>query len=172
MPNCPRCLKYFSSERGITFHLSQPHCTCHDNNYAFNLKVPCLPANVPVEDLDLVGIASPTRSPSLDSLDFDLPALPEANKANVQIEDAPLFPEAQDWIMEYFEGVSATYDRGETFLSQFYKDQHLEQRHSNPYYLFVSLKDWMEVNFLSKTRLSMALIDEYLSMDVVCGLGI
>ena len=154
------------------FHLLQPCCACHDNNHAFNLEVPCLPANVPVEELDLAGIASPTHSLSLDSLDFDLPALPEANEADVQIEDTPLFPEAWDWVMEYFEGMSTTYGRGEIFLSQFHKDQHSEQQCSNPYHPFTSSKDWMEVNFHSKTRLSMALIDEYLSMDVVCGLGI
>ncbi|KAH0839464.1 hypothetical protein J3R83DRAFT_271 [Lanmaoa asiatica] len=177
MPNCPRCLKYFSSERGVTFHLLQPRCACYNNNYIFSLEVPRLPTNVPVEDLDLAGIASPTRSPSPDPLDFDLPyepldaALPNANEANVQIGDAPLFPDARDWVTDYFEGASATYGMGETFLSQFHKDQYSEQQRSNPYYPFASSKDWMEVNFLSKSRLSMALIDEYLSMDMVRGLA-
>jgi hypothetical protein len=158
-------------------HLSQPRCACHDNNYAFGLEVPRLPTNVPVEDLDLAGIASPMLSPSPGPLDFDFPykplaALPEYNEANVGIGGTPLFPEARDWVMDYFEGTSATYGAGETFLSQFDKDQYLKQRRSNPYYPFTSSKDWMEAKFLLKSRLSMALIDEYLSMDVVHGLGI
>ena len=174
MPNCPRCLKYFSSEQGVVFHLSQPRCACHDNNYAFGLEVPRLSANIPVEDLDLAGIASPTLSPSPSPPDFDLPyePLPEDNIANVGIGGASVFPEAWDWVTDYFKGTSATYGAGETLLLRFNKDQYSEQRHSNPYYPFASSKDWMEANFLSKSRLSMALIDEYLSMDVVRGLGI
>ena len=131
-----------------------------------------------MKDLDLAGIASPTLSPSPGPPDFDLPlayeplaTLPEDNITDVGIGGASLFPEAQDWVMDYFEGASATYGAGETLLLRFDKDQYLEQRCSNPYYPFASSKDWMEANFLSKSRLSMAL-DEYLSMDVVCGLGI
>ena len=69
-------------------------------------------------------------------------------------------------------GLWITYSAGETFLSQFDKGQHSEQHHPNPYYPFLSSKDWMEVNFLSKSRLSMALIDKYLSIHMVHGLGI
>jgi hypothetical protein len=96
------------------FHLSQPRCTRHDNNYAFGLEVPRLPTNIPVEDLDLAGIASPMLSPSPGPPDFDFPyeprvVLPEDNEADVGIGGTPLFPKAWDWVTDYFEGASATY---------------------------------------------------------------
>ena len=137
MPNCPRCFKYFSSEWGIAFHLAQPCCPCHNNNYVFALEVPHLPAIALVDDVDLVGIASPMCSPSPHPLDLDLPDKPlaalldlAADEDDIWIEDVPPFPEAQyphPWVMDYFEGASATYGTGNTFLSQFNKDKYLEQ---------------------------------------------
>ena len=80
MPNYPRCLKYFSSEQGIKFHLSQPCCACYDNNYAFELEVPHLCTSSPVEDMDLVDISFPMHSLSPVPLDWDsdLPHEPPA----------------------------------------------------------------------------------------------
>lgn len=196
MPNCPRCLKFFSSQRGVTYHLSQPRSACHDNNYVFDLEVPAT-----VEDLDLMDISLRMHSPSPGPLDLDPPHEPPAdlavneadnwiedalqfpeapadlaaNEADDRIEGAPPFPEARNshpWVTDYFEGASTTYGVGETFLSQFDKDQYSERRRSNLYYPFASSKDWEEANFLSKSRLSMALVDEYLTMDVVRGLNI
>ncbi|KAF8415527.1 hypothetical protein L210DRAFT_3616586 [Boletus edulis BED1] len=174
MPNCPRCLKHFSSERGVKFHLSQPLCPCHDNNYAFALEVPHLPANdAPCDVRQTHAVDSPMRSPSPGLPNFDLPDEPlagfVADEADVEIDDAPPFPEERHphlWVTDYFGGASATYGTGDTFLSWFDKDQYSERRRSNPYYPFASSKDWMEADFLSKSRLSMALIDDCLSMDV------
>ncbi|KAF8442866.1 hypothetical protein L210DRAFT_3502812 [Boletus edulis BED1] len=47
-----------------------------------------------------------------------------------------------------------------------YRDQYSEERKSNLYYPFASSKDWTTAKFLSKSKLSMALVDEYLSLDV------
>ena len=154
-----------------------PRSPRHDNNYGYTLEVPHLPAITLVNDLDLAGNALPMHSSSPNPSDFDLPDRPLAaqhdlsgDEADVQVEDAPLFTKVQNsysWVADYFNGLSAIYGVSETFLSMFQKDQYLEQRHSNIYYPFTSSKDWMEVSFLSKSRLSMAVIDKYLSMDVI-----
>ncbi|KAF8122011.1 hypothetical protein EV363DRAFT_1456891 [Boletus edulis] len=113
------------------------------------------------------------HSPSPGLPNFDLPDEPlagfVADEADVEIDDAPPFPEERHphlWVTDYFGGASATYGTGDTFLSWFDKDQYSERQCSNPYYPFASSKDWMEADFLSKSRLSMTLIDDYLSMDV------
>ncbi|KAG6378227.1 hypothetical protein JVT61DRAFT_13927 [Boletus reticuloceps] len=133
MPNCPRWLKHFSSERGVKFHLSQPLCPCHDNNYAFALEVLHLPANAPCDVRQTHAVDSPMRSPSPGLPNFDLPDEPlagfVADKADVEIDDAPPFPEEQHphlWVTDYFGGASATYGASDTFLSWFDKDQYSE----------------------------------------------
>ncbi|KAF8424247.1 hypothetical protein L210DRAFT_3615138 [Boletus edulis BED1] len=123
MSNCPRCLKHFSNERGVQFHLAQPRSACHNSNYRHTLEVPRL-------------------------------------------------SDPHSWVRDYFKGASTIHGRGNTFLASFRRDQFSEQRKSNLYYPFASSKDWMEANFLSKSRLSMALIDEYLSMDVTKDLSL
>lgn len=183
MPSCPRCLKSFRSERGVEFHLAQPRSPCHDNNYGFTIEVPRLSASPPAEYSASVNVGSPPHSPFLEPLDLErfpsepLPDLSDlaTDEAGVPIENARPFPEARDphsWVRDYFKGASTTHGRGDTFLKSFRRDRYSDQRQSNPYYPFASSKDWMEANFLSKSRLSMALIDEYLSMDVVCTLDL
>ncbi|KAG6378072.1 hypothetical protein JVT61DRAFT_13754 [Boletus reticuloceps] len=175
MPNCPRCLKFFLSERGVQAHRVQPRSACHDNTYRYTLEVPCLSISPepPAESHDSVNVSSlphsespPLNPPDLD-FPFDLPGLPDDDR--VRVEDARPFPAAQDphlWVRDYFDGASITYGKGDTFLRSFRSDQYLEERKSNLYYPFASSKDWMTAKFLSKSRLSMALIDEYLSLDM------
>ncbi|KAF8552698.1 hypothetical protein OG21DRAFT_1486019 [Imleria badia] len=170
MPNCPRCLKFFLTERGVQAHRAQPRSACPNNNYRYTLEVPCFLA----ESHDSVNVSSPPHSESPPPLNppdldfpFDPPSLPNDN--SVQVEDARPFPAAQDphlWVRDYFDGTSITYGKGDTFLRSFHRDQYSEEWKSNLYYPFASLKDWMMAKFLSKSRLSMALIDEYLSLDV------
>ncbi|KAG6372948.1 hypothetical protein JVT61DRAFT_6988 [Boletus reticuloceps] len=167
MPNCPRCLKHFSNERGIQFHLAQPRAACHDSNYQYSLEVPRLPRPL-AEYFDSINILPPLfplpfDPPGLDppfEAPLELPAL-AADEHGVEVEDACPFPEAQDphsWVRDSFKGAATTYGRGDTFLASFRQDQYSELRKTNPYYPFTSPKDWMEANFLSKSRLSMALI--------------
>ncbi|KAF8548025.1 hypothetical protein OG21DRAFT_1489716 [Imleria badia] len=157
MPNCPRCLKHFSNKRGVQFHLAQPRTACHDSNYQYSLEVPRLPGP-PAEYFNSVDISPPLFPLPFDPLGLDPPfeaplELPTlaADEHGVEVKDTRPFPEVRDphsW------------------------DQYSELRKTNPYYPFASPKDWMEANFLSKSRLSMALIDKYLSMDMTKDLSL
>ncbi|KAG6380527.1 hypothetical protein JVT61DRAFT_8693 [Boletus reticuloceps] len=88
MPNCPRCLKFFLSERGIQAHHAQPCSACHDNNYRYTLEVPRLSVSPEplAESHDSVNVSSPLHSeppplnpPDLD-FPFDLPGLPNDDR--------------------------------------------------------------------------------------------
>ncbi|KAF8120747.1 hypothetical protein EV363DRAFT_1188133 [Boletus edulis] len=174
MSNCPRCLKHFSNEHGVQFHLAQPRSACHNSNYRHTLEVPRLSVSPePPAIHHPVNIPSPPRSPPPNLPDLDLPFEPPPDLPNLAPDARP--PEGQDphsWVRDYFKGASTIHGRGNTFLASFRRDQFSEQRKSNLYYPFASSKDWMEANFLSKSRLSMALIDEYLSMDVTKDLSL
>ncbi|KAF8136962.1 hypothetical protein EV363DRAFT_1156554 [Boletus edulis] len=62
---------------------------------------------------------------------------------------------------------SSVFDHGETFLARFKQDPYSDHRHHNLYYPFASLDDWEMANFLLKSKLSMKLIDEFLSLRMV-----
>ncbi|KAF8119890.1 hypothetical protein EV363DRAFT_1168896 [Boletus edulis] len=171
MPNCPRCLKFFLTEHGAQNHRAQPRSACHDNNYRYTLEIPRLSVSPePPAEYHDVNVPSPPHSepPPPTSPDLDVPlGLPDDD--SVRAEDARPFPAAQDphlWVRDYFEGASVTYGKGDTFLGSFRRDQYSEERKSNLYYPFASSKDWTTAKFLSKSKLSMALVDEYLSLDV------
>ncbi|KAG6380269.1 hypothetical protein JVT61DRAFT_8365 [Boletus reticuloceps] len=41
MPNCPKCLKDFSSQKAVSFHISQPRSRCYHSNLPWAaLEVP------------------------------------------------------------------------------------------------------------------------------------
>ena len=69
--------------------------------------------------------------------------------------------------VEYFPGTSQSYPGGKTFMDQFFSDKHGELRRENLFYLFASQQDWQIASWLLRSRLSMAAIDSFLSMDLV-----
>ena len=69
--------------------------------------------------------------------------------------------------VEYFPGASQSYPGGKTFMDQFFADKHGELRKENLFYLFASQEDWQMASWLLHSRLSMAVIDSFLSLDLV-----
>jgi len=53
------------------------------------------------------------------------------------------------------------------FLDQFFSDEYTTLRQENLYYPFASGVDWELVSWLLCSRLSMAAIDEFLSLQLV-----
>ncbi|KAF8130961.1 hypothetical protein EV363DRAFT_1398782 [Boletus edulis] len=62
---------------------------------------------------------------------------------------------------------SSIFDGGKTFLTRFNSDPYSAHRQDNLYYPFASLDDWEIAKFLLKSRLSMKLIDEFLSLWMI-----
>ncbi|KAF8141813.1 hypothetical protein EV363DRAFT_1392225 [Boletus edulis] len=59
------------------------------------------------------------------------------------------------------------FDGRKTFLTRFNSDPYSAHQQDNLYYPFASLDDWEIANFLLKSRLSIKLIDEFLSLRMV-----
>lgn len=69
---------------------------------------------------------------------------------------------------ETYSGLAgATLGRGQTFMDWFNTDQFSEARVENLYYPFVSRQDWEVGSWLLRSGLSMAAIDEFLSLEIV-----
>ena len=62
---------------------------------------------------------------------------------------------------------SLSYGQGDTFMDEFDKDKYHEYCQSNLYFPFVSRMDWELVSFLYRSPLSMASINEFLSLELL-----
>ena len=70
----------------------------------------------------------------------------------------------------FFSNAGHVFDSGPGFLSQFC-DEDTEARSINPYHLFCSKGEWEMAEFLLCSRLSMKLIDKFLSLSLVSPAG-
>ncbi|KAG6372129.1 hypothetical protein JVT61DRAFT_7908 [Boletus reticuloceps] len=182
MYRCPRCLKTFMTEGGVAHHRAQPHTACNADTWS--TEVVSLPVAIPDEqangepDEESVSYCSLSPPhPSADSdhanwaielADEDLQPHPQIN--DVRISVSPIPHDREDSIgriVVQFLGAAAIIDIGETFLTLFELDPYSHYWLNNLYYPFASFKDWQVANFLPKSRLSMQLIDEFLSLQMI-----
>jgi hypothetical protein len=71
--------------------------------------------------------------------------------------------------VEQFKGAAKIYPgRGQTFRDRFNMDAYAAHRKENIYYPFASLQDWELGSFLLCSSLSMAAIDQFLGLELVC----
>ncbi|KIK15956.1 hypothetical protein PISMIDRAFT_114217 [Pisolithus microcarpus 441] len=70
-------------------------------------------------------------------------------------------------VTELYSGVSANYGRGYTFMDTFDVDPFLSECWHNLFYPFSSGAEWKFASWLANSGLSMAAIDECLSLDVI-----
>jgi len=70
---------------------------------------------------------------------------------------------------EEYDGAGACYSQdGSTFLDLFDADEYAECRVDNLYYPFASKEEWEIADYLLRSSLSMAAIDEFLKLSMVC----
>ena len=87
---------------------------------------------------------------------------PAYNPDDGQQEDAP------GLIVDAHPSTPSIYPGGTTFMDQFFADQYAGFRRENLYYPFASRVDWQLASWLLRSRLSMAAIDNFLSLELVC----
>jgi hypothetical protein len=71
------------------------------------------------------------------------------------------------WYREDFTGASGVYGTGKSFMGNFDSDSFAEQRKENLYYPFASKVDWEMASFLLRSRMSMAMINDFLKLGHV-----
>ncbi|KAH7918132.1 hypothetical protein BV22DRAFT_1051938, partial [Leucogyrophana mollusca] len=70
-------------------------------------------------------------------------------------------------VNEEFAGAAEIIGKGYTFLDIFDHDVHAKARKANLYYPFASRGDWKMASFLLRSGMSMAAIDEFLSLELI-----
>ena len=69
--------------------------------------------------------------------------------------------------MEEFESSAQTFGNGRTFLDRFHMDIFSNERETNLHYPFASKQEWELAQFLLRSSLSLADIDNFLSLNLV-----
>ncbi|KIK12915.1 hypothetical protein PISMIDRAFT_18373 [Pisolithus microcarpus 441] len=184
MPNCPRCLKSFSTARRVTAHLAQPKSKCRAwqreqlglSLYSSSSADNSTPGSSPTfSDHELPA------NDDFDAIQFD----PDALEAVIPFDDFDQGREERIWELsaaesavllaslgqgcqvQRFPNAGTVFGVGNTFLRRFEMDQYSSFHLTNLYYPFANLDDWEMANFLLQSKLSMAKIDEYLSLKMV-----
>lgn len=86
---------------------------------------------------------------------------------NFQFDTVPVHSHFENYYTEIYPGMAKTHGRGLTFLDEFNQDQYSAMREENLYYPWASWLEWKLASFLLHLSLSMAAVDQFLSLDLV-----
>lgn len=177
MPRCPRCCRKFRSEDQVTRHLSQPLSLCarverSTSSNLIRLGLADLRLQVACQNDQLQDLQSyedfRDDDPVLDTVPEPNDHASNSNRSelpshapNPQVTGAVYF-------REEFTGAAKIWGMGSTFTDRFDADVHSAERKENAFYPFASRHDWELACFLLSSGMSMARIDEFLSLELVC----
>lgn len=170
---CPRCGKRFSSDTRVLQHMNQPSSVCgtflHDISGSQSR-----PSSQTIQRAEPLGhnTHDPRQPASLESADSppyvdDDPMDIEWNDDHLDLPPAPSDSGESPGNVEEFPGAARCFPHGSTFMDQFFSDEYGELRKENLYYPFASQQDWQLASWLLRSRLSMAAIDSFLSLQLV-----
>jgi hypothetical protein len=109
--------------------------------------------------------------PALYEDDTFAPDPPDSDAMAINLDPLSRFLpgfQSTGYFREEFPGVGHFAVPGKTFMQKFDKDPHFSNRSDNVYYPFASREDWQLGHFLLSSGLSMALINQFLCLDLVC----
>lgn len=195
MPKCPQCLKSFSTSRGVTAHLAQKRSKCNSWEREY-IGLHIKSGSEAVEEYSSSKYSSSTPSsplprsfellPTPDGEDFEMSFEPDPpaaidpfneDQSNGEQEDSRPSVAASATLLtqlglgrqiQSFPGAGSVIAIGETFLDRFGTDTYSFFRRTNIYYPFANHDDWQMASYLLRSDLSMAKIDEYLRLNLVC----
>lgn len=100
----------------------------------------------------------------------DPPEIPKGGRSGADdvqsnsVEEVAPYPQ---YYMEIYPGAAQTYRKGPTFMDCFNRDQHAAMQEDKLYYPWASQSEWELALFLLQSSLSMAAINQFLSLKLV-----
>lgn len=161
MPHCPRCGRRFPTDEKVTRHMSQPRSSC---------------VNLDVSDLVSIVLPPNTLQPQNVLLEHDqglgdIDVNVVGDDGNFSVQGDPDIQMAADnsgfMYRDELPNAAPTWGAGKTFMGRFDLDDFADQHKENLYYPFASKEDWEMAAFLLRSGMSMALIDDFLSLQFV-----
>jgi len=170
---CPDCGKRFANEIRVLQHLNQPSTGC--GSWIDELSCHCRTPtgqNGPVVEPRYQPDQTHDRF-SEDEIVGDVWSQGGFGSEEYPFEDTPfedtsLFEDDPTPVVDDHPNVPSLYRGGTVFLDQFLSDEYVALCQENLYYPFVSGVDWELASWLLRSCLSMAAIDEFLSLQLVC----
>ena len=83
------------------------------------------------------------------------------------LEEPVPSPHSKSYYTEIYPGAAQTYGKGQTFMDTFNADKYAAMRKENIYYPWASQPEWELASFLLRSSLSLAAIDQFLSLNIV-----
>ncbi|KAG1852600.1 hypothetical protein C8R48DRAFT_777420 [Suillus tomentosus] len=175
---CPNCLEDFASPWAVTRHLSQPLTSCLRwidqlesasqilldpdpyHGFPMDLEPEALPGHW---DID-INVNNPDCPYSDEGVTVNL----ESDVLESGAESLSGQASKPKVFVEHFKGAAKVYQRGQTFQDWFDMDAYAAHRKENIYYPFASLQDWELGSFLLCLSLSMAAINQFLRLELIC----
>lgn len=183
MPRCLRCSKKFSSNMRVLAHMNNPRTSCHTHYEELvsaakvlarfrqrkpsplsNLQHP--PVNLETSDLQ-GGFEAECSLGTEATCAFDV-NMDEASTSLASNSEELNPPKIH---LEEYPGASRTYGMGKSFMDAFNADEHAKERSQCLYYPFASQDEWQLASYLLQSKLSMAQIDQFLKLKMVCFFG-
>ena len=160
---CPDCGKRFANETRVLQHMNQPSNACGPWMNASTVRNGA--GSRPTQRQGSVYHDEDYQEDTVDDLQpsagfgFELDENMDAN--DVHQDTLPAH------VIDNHPNSPSTYPGGTTLLDEFFNDKHVDVRREILYYPFASRQDWQLASWLLWLRLSMAAIDEFLSLDLV-----
>lgn len=168
--HCPRCGKEFANHTNVLKHMNQPISKCrfyYENAAHFHE-----PSNIPTTFANQsMATMDQDFSRAEEYEEYHTPLTTQPDAMDIDTTNLPP-PSSSSKAMPYFQenhsAASHIFGQGKTFMDGFYEDQFSEYRKENLYYPFASDKEWELALFLLRSGLSMASIDQFLKLELVC----
>ena len=181
MAECPKCKKKFPSVFSVSRHLNQRWSACalqHPHLVAATLPptfVLPIPGSLSVPIETIANEAVDQNHAVYETNPFDPDPLDSGSDAMV-VDSNQLLPaglpdhpahQPTQYFRKDFPGAGGIAIKGTSFMQQFDKESHSRERSKNPYYPFASRQEWQLGYILLTSRMSLALINEFLCLDLV-----
>ena len=167
---CPDCGKRFANETRVLQHMNQPSIACGSwlndlSRLHFERRAPAAPNGTeahPYSEFQDFPAPDQYENDGVDGADgFGA----HEDAAHGQVDEYP--DHTSTPVVDNHPNIPSIYPGGTTFADQFSNDPHATHRTENLYYPFASSADWQLASWLLRSRLSMAAIDEFLSLHLV-----
>lgn len=165
--HCPQCGKAFDTESQVRRHLDQPRAKCHRRPTIFV---------DPADLLEEAGFYLSTPDVPLQQRPRKRPHTPDSDEESSDqdsrddnMQGAPA-EQSRAPVIDFFPEVASVVDQnGTKFIDAFDQDTFSEMRNSeNLYYPFANRLEWELAEYLLTSELSMAAIDRFFSLTLVC----
>ncbi|KIL54004.1 hypothetical protein M378DRAFT_182687, partial [Amanita muscaria Koide BX008] len=170
--HCPQCHRKCKDKKTLLSHMNQPlgSCLSHsekvvnlaeelENHKMYRRQHPSQQWSTPSED-ERHGSRPPSEPVVPESMDVD-----EVECNNMVVDD-DMSPSHNGHFVEEYDGAAKTYGSGTSFMRQFNSDTFATERAENIYYPFASRAEWDLAAFLLRSDLSIAAIDNFLSLTL------